>query len=88
MMVVRSFDYIVENEHEALVLERNLIAQYRPYFNVDFKDDKSYPYIAIISRIPSQQLNTRARNSQEGVRAILPYTTPYARARLLRRSEK
>ena len=48
MQVVRSFDYIVvENEHEALVLERNLIAQYRPYFNVDFKDDKSYPYIAI-----------------------------------------
>ena len=44
MQVVRSFDYIVvENEHEALVLERNLIAQYRPYFNVDFKDDKSYP---------------------------------------------
>lgn len=33
--------------HEALVLERELIAQYHPYFNVDYKDDKSYPYIAI-----------------------------------------
>lgn len=48
MQLVSSFDYIVvENEHEALVLERELIAQYRPYFNVDYKDDKSYPYIAI-----------------------------------------
>jgi len=48
MQVVRDFDYIVVgSEHEALVLERNLIAQYHPYFNVDFKDDKSYPFIAI-----------------------------------------
>lgn len=48
MQLVESFDYIVVgNEHEALVLERELIAQYRPYFNVDYKDDKSYPYIAI-----------------------------------------
>ena len=48
MQIVRSFDYVVvENEHEALVLERNLIAQYHPYFNVDYKDDKSYPFIAI-----------------------------------------
>ena len=48
MQVVKSFDYVVVgSEHEALVLERNLIAQYHPYFNVDFKDDKSYPYIAV-----------------------------------------
>ena len=48
MEQARSFDYIVvDNEHEALVLEKNLINQYEPYFNVDFRDDKSYPYIAI-----------------------------------------
>ncbi|MDM8302920.1 excinuclease ABC subunit UvrC [Collinsella tanakaei] len=48
MQLVASFDYIVvDNEHEALVLERNLIGQYHPYFNVDYKDDKSYPYIAV-----------------------------------------
>ena len=47
MQLVASFDYIVvETEHEALVLERNLIGQYHPYFNVDLKDDKSYPFIA------------------------------------------
>ena len=48
MQLAASFDYlVVGSEHEALVLERNLIAQYHPYFNVDYKDDKSYPYIAI-----------------------------------------
>ena len=48
MQLVASFDYIVvETEHEALVLERNLNGQYHPYFNVDLKDDKSYPFIAI-----------------------------------------
>ena len=45
---IQSFDYIVaENEHEALVLEKNLINRYSPYFNADFKDDKSYPFIAL-----------------------------------------
>ena len=35
MQLVASFDYIVVGtEHEALVLERELIAQYHPYFNV------------------------------------------------------
>ena len=45
---IQSFDYIVvENEHESLVLENNLIKQYSPFFNADFKDDKSYPFIAL-----------------------------------------
>lgn len=36
---IDSFEYIVvENEHESLVLEKNLIQQYSPYFNADFKD--------------------------------------------------
>ncbi len=48
MEQVASFDYIVtESEHEALVLEKNLISQFKPYYNVDYRDDKSYPYIAI-----------------------------------------
>ncbi|MBR2683264.1 MAG: GIY-YIG nuclease family protein, partial [Atopobiaceae bacterium] len=41
MQVVRGFDYVVVgSEHEALVLERELIAQHHPYYNVDYKDDK------------------------------------------------
>ena len=37
----------MENEHESLVLEKNLINQHSPFFNADFKDDKSYPFIAL-----------------------------------------
>ena len=45
---IESFDYIVvQNESESLILEKNLINQYKPFYNADFKDDKSYPFIAI-----------------------------------------
>ena len=79
MQVVRSFDYIVvENEHEALVLERNLIAQYRPYFNVDFKDDKSYPFIAITESDVFPAIKYTREKHKRGTRYFGPYTDSYA----------
>ena len=79
MQVVRSFDYIVvENEHEALVLERNLIAQYRPYFNVDFKDDKSYPFIAITESDVFPAIKYTREKHKKGTRYFGPYTDSYA----------
>jgi len=79
MQVVRCFDYIVvENEHEALVLERNLIAQYRPYFNVDFKDDKSYPYIAITESDTFPAIKYTREKHKKGTRYFGPYTDSYA----------
>ena len=41
---------VTETETEALILEHNLIKQYRPQFNMVMRDDKSYPYIFLSDR--------------------------------------
>ncbi|MBR2789047.1 MAG: excinuclease ABC subunit UvrC, partial [Eggerthellaceae bacterium] len=81
---IDSFEYIVaENEHEALVLEKNLINRYSPYFNADFKDDKSYPFIAITKGDMFPAIKYTRERHRAGTRYFGPYTDPRAARTLI-----
>lgn len=72
---VRALDYIVTgNEVEALILENTLIKRHRPPFNVSYRDDKSYPFIAVTTgdRFP-RIVYTREKHRPE-TRYFGPYT--------------
>ncbi|MGI6104972.1 MAG: excinuclease ABC subunit UvrC [Raoultibacter sp.] len=72
---IDSFDYIVtENEHESLILEKNLIQQHAPFFNADFKDDKSYPFIAVTKGDPFPVLKYTRERHKSSTRYFGPYT--------------
>ena len=78
---IDSFDYIVvENEHESLVLEKNLINQHAPFFNADFKDDKSYPFIALTKG----DVFPAIKYTREKHRADTKYFGPYTDSRAAR----
>ena len=79
MQQTRSFEYIVVNsEHEALVLEMNLIRQYDPPFNVDFRDDKSYPYIALTEGDAFPAIKFTRERHRPKTRYFGPYTNARA----------
>lgn len=65
---------ITDSEIEALILEANLIKQYRPRFNIRLKDDKRYPYLKITNEDFPKVLITR-RMERDGGRYFGPYTS-------------
>jgi len=69
---------IVNTEYEALQLEFTWIKEFDPPFNVRFKDDKSYPYLAVsISESVPRAFITRNRELK-GVKYFGPYTQAWA----------
>ena len=69
---------IVPSEYEALQLEFMWIKEFDPPFNVRFKDDKSYPYLAItVSDAVPRAFITRNREIK-GARVLGPYTQAWA----------
>ena len=71
---IKSVDYIVtDNEAEALILERNLIKKNRPGYNIELKDDKSYPFIAVTEEAYPRVFLTRNKNIR-GSKYFGPYT--------------
>lgn len=66
-------EYILaDNELEALVLECNLIKKYRPKYNINLKDDKTYPFLKITKEDYPQVLVTR-KVLKDGARYFGPY---------------
>ncbi|CAI8018952.1 UvrABC system protein C [Geodia barretti] len=60
---------------EALILEANLIKEYRPRFNIQLRDDKSYPHIKVTVAEPFPRVFVTRRLRQDGSRYFGPYTS-------------
>jgi excinuclease ABC subunit C len=65
---------VVPSEAQSLILENNLIKEYRPRFNVRLKDDKSYPSIAVTLGEPFPRVLVTRRRNIPGARYFGPYT--------------
>ncbi|MCK8479194.1 excinuclease ABC subunit UvrC [Psychroserpens algicola] len=65
---------VVETENDALLLENNLIKQYKPRYNVLLKDDKSYPWICLKNERFPRVFSTR-RVFKDGSEYFGPYTS-------------
>ena len=77
-------DFIVtDSDLEALILENNFIKQYRPRYNVQLKDDKTYPFIkCTLSERFSRLVLTRRKTENDGNLYFGPFTAGSARATL------
>jgi excinuclease ABC subunit C len=72
---ISDFDYIVtETDADALVLENQLIKEYRPIYNIRLKDDKQYPYLRISLGEPYPRVTVERKIVRDGARYFGPFT--------------
>jgi len=64
---------VTDSEMEALILEMNLIKEYRPRYNVNLRDDKSFPYIRVTNEMFPRIFPTR-KIINDGSQYFGPYT--------------
>ncbi len=69
---------VTSNEKEALILENNLIKQYKPRYNIRLKDDKSYLSIKVTVQHPWPRMLTTRRIVRDGNRYFGPYSSAVA----------
>ncbi|MEY3846184.1 MAG: hypothetical protein RJA66_451 [Actinomycetota bacterium] len=69
---------IVKTEYEALQLEFTWIKEFDPPFNVRFKDDKSYPYLAVSTGEAFPRAFITRNREMKGVKYFGPYTQSWA----------
>ena len=74
----------VQSEAEALLLEWNLIKEFSPPFNIQLRDDKSYPYIKITVSEPFPRIFVTRKLEEDGSRYLGPFTDVKAMRRALR----
>lgn len=74
---------VVPSEAHALILEANLIKEYRPRFNIALRDDKSYPYIKVTVQEPFPRVFVTRRLEDDGASYFGPYTDVGAMRRSL-----
>lgn len=65
---------IVNNEQDAFFLENSLIKEYQPLFNINLKDDKSYPYI-VIKNEPFPRVFLTRKKIKDGSTYLGPFTS-------------
>lgn len=63
---------VVETEQDALLLENSLIKKYQPKYNIQLKDDKTYPWICIKNE-PFPRVFTTRRMIKDGSKYFGPY---------------
>ncbi len=72
---IRSIEFtVVNSEQDAFFLENSLIKQFQPVFNIDLKDDKSYPFI-VIKNEPFPRVFLTRKKINDGSTYLGPFTS-------------